>query len=131
MSLEVYRGYKDTPYYGDNPEEVVDGKFEIIDHVLSIIATEDGAKYAAPDELKSVFNDDRVQVIVDLYKSNNIEDPKTPLEWAERLSDNLSGITVVKVSEKDLGVEYEIEDLENAVLDEEMIVQETYNRREG
>jgi hypothetical protein len=131
MSLEVYRGYKDTPYYGDNPEEVANSKFEEVDHIISIITTESTAKYAAPDELKYIFNDDRVQIIIDLYKSNNVEDPKTPLEWAQILSENLSTITVVKVSEEDLGMEYEAEDLENAVRDEEIKVQETYNRREG
>jgi hypothetical protein len=131
MSLEVYRGYKDTPYYGDNPEEVANSKFEEVDHIISIITTESTAKYAAPDELKYIFNDDRVQIIIDLYKSNNVEDPKTPLEWAQILSENLSTITVVKVSEEDLGMEYETEDLENAVRDEEIKVQETYNRREG
>jgi hypothetical protein len=99
MGIKVWRGYSTDRAY--QSEEIV----------LSIIATDSDVIYISDPD--SGFDDERIEMIVDIQKKLNISLPKDPDGWAGLAMDNISGITYTSDGEETSDEFYE-----EVVLDE-------------
>jgi hypothetical protein len=99
MGIKVWRGYSTNRVY--QSEEIV----------LSIIATDSDVIYISDPD--SGFDDERIEMIVDIQKKLNISLPTTPDGWAELAMDNIGGITYTSDGEETSDEFYE-----EVVLDE-------------
>lgn len=117
MSIKIYRVYSDDP--NDEVESLADNN-----HFMSIVATEDEAKYAAPKQLEGTFNDERISMLLSQYKdwddnTSKLDHPDTPLGWAEVLWQNIGFASVVPVPDDYvLDLQYTDDRFEDVVEDE-------------
>jgi hypothetical protein len=113
MAISIYRVY---PIRFDNepinPEE----------HLFSVIATESSAAYAAP--LEKGLSQERIEMIVQMLKDNNIDLPTSPEDWVSLALDNMNFVTAIPVDAS------EYENVEDAISDEIAEVQGAYYIRE-
>lgn len=112
MGIKVWRGYSTDRAY--QSEEIV----------LSIIATDSDVIYISDPD--SGFDDERIEMIVDIQKKLNIPLPKDPDGWAGLAMDNISGITYTSDGEETSDEFYE-----EVVLDEISNFEEARKRTAG
>jgi hypothetical protein len=101
MAIAIYRVY---PVSFDNepvnPEE----------HLFSVISTESSAAYACPPGHS--LNQERIEMIVQMLKEDNIDLPTTPEGWANLALDNMNFVTAISVDAS------EYDNVEDAISDE-------------
>jgi hypothetical protein len=104
MEIKIFRAYLNS----DLP--IRDG-----DHRFSIIASDTDVAFAAPQEVMDSYGltQERIDMAKNLYKSGNLELPKTPIDWAILASTNMSQISVIPF---DVSEPYDT--IEQAVIDE-------------
>lgn len=101
MAIAIYRVY---PIRFDNepvnPEE----------HLFSVVATESSAAYAVPPG--HGLGQERIEMIVQMLKDNNVDLPTTSEDWVSLALDNMNFVTAIQVDAS------EYNSVEDAISDE-------------
>jgi len=101
MKVSIYRVYP-VRFDNDpvNPEE----------HLFSVIATESSAAYAVPPE--NDLNQERIEMIIQMFKDSDINIPTTPEGWVNLALDNMNYVTAISVDAS------KYENIKDAIFDE-------------
>lgn len=115
MTIEIYRAYrKDAPPY--YPE----------DHHFSVVADENGAVYALPQEMADHmgFNQERINDLLGDAKRAGTPLPTTPLGWAQFITQDMWAWNIMLHPQEDTSepiteiqeaVDFEISDAQDAL----------------
>jgi len=113
MTIAIFRCY---PARFDNDPVIPE------EHMFSVVATDSSATYATTKD--HGLTQDRIDMIVNMLKENNIELPSTPEDWASLALDNMNYVFAIPVDAS------EYENVEDAVSDEVDEVEAAFLMRE-
>jgi hypothetical protein len=101
MKVSIYRVY---PIRFDNEPPVPE------EHLFSVVATESSAAYATGPE--GGLGQERIEMIIQMFKDSDIDLPTTPDGWADLALDNMNYVTAVPADAS------EYDNVEDAISDE-------------